>query len=248
MIRVMLAIIMAFCLSGAAYADLGDPTIQAVCRVTLINGKTHEGLIVIGVGGYQGIWMNGFYLAGDYGGPLFFTLDFNRLVRNSDASYQPFDCDGKKIHLDSHDKPVKLHFLEKMGNTAVEVKSVTEGQGTYLVNRSEIKYKMLRTLTIITDLPYHLYLPGSDDDAFAKSKKLAIPTDQIAIFELLREPPTHWLELIEKKRKEGERKLKDAEDYMEPAWYHEVLRNRGSEEFTQLKQIIESNLRKWEVR
>lgn len=245
--RVVLAITMLLCFSGPADADLGDPTIQAVCRVTLINGKTHEGYIVIGVGGYDGIWMSGFYLAGDYG-DRFSSLNFNRLVRNSDSSYQPFDCDGQKIYYDTNGRAVRLHFLEKVGYSGVEVKSVTEGQETYLVNRTEIKYRMLRTLTILTDLPYHLYLPGSDDEGFAKSKKIAIPIDQIASFELLREPPKQWLALIEKKRKEGERKLKDAEDYIEPAWYHEILRDRKSEEYNQIKQSIESNLRKWEVR
>lgn len=43
--RIILALVILLCLFGKASADLGDPTIQAVCRIKLASGHSYEGFI-----------------------------------------------------------------------------------------------------------------------------------------------------------------------------------------------------------
>jgi hypothetical protein len=52
--KMPLALIVLACLCGAASADLGDPTVQAVCRIKLTDGRSIEGFITIAAGGYEG--------------------------------------------------------------------------------------------------------------------------------------------------------------------------------------------------
>ena len=49
----LLSIFLSLALIGTTKADLGAPTIQAICKVTLKDGKTVEGIITFGPGGYD---------------------------------------------------------------------------------------------------------------------------------------------------------------------------------------------------
>lgn len=49
--KMLLALIVLACVYGSASADLGDPTVQAVCRIKLTNGRVIEGFITVAAGG-----------------------------------------------------------------------------------------------------------------------------------------------------------------------------------------------------
>jgi hypothetical protein len=48
-----------------AKADLGQPSVHAVCRVTTADGKIYEGFVALMVGAIDGVHPNGFYLYQD---------------------------------------------------------------------------------------------------------------------------------------------------------------------------------------
>ena len=218
--RMILALTLLLCLCGAASADLGDPTVQAVCRIKLTNGRLIEGFLTMGAGGYDGITPSGFrFEAGTHKATHFFLLDFKKLVRGAAGNYKIISTTGRISGEGVLSKPSKVVFLEWDG----------EHQ----------RYEELDALMVVTELPYYLYIDPKYE-GLRKGTVITIPLKRILSFELIDHPAKKWLRHI-KEREQIVSERDDFEDYMEPAWYHEILRDKGW--YDSVKEAIERGLK-----
>ena len=223
-----IALIVLLCLCGTASADLGDPWIQAVCRIKLTNGRSIEGFITMAVGGYEGIHPNGFrFESGSHETTHYLIPDFKKLVRDSSGSYEILLNDGRVVHGGTMRKASKIVFLEW------EVDVVNQ--------RWRKRYKELAALTLVTELLHELHI-GPKYEALRKGSVVTIPLNRIVSFELIDHPAKKWLDHIKKRRHIAEEldKADPNPDYMESSWYHEMRDNKS---YKYLKEAVERGLK-----
>lgn len=226
--KMSLALIVLTCVCSTASADLGDPTIQAVCRIKLTNGRSIEGFITMGAGGYDGIHPSGFrFEAGTHKATHFLNLDFKKLVRDSVGNYRIVFNDGRVVNGSALRKPSKIVFLE----WEQEVVNDRENQ----------QYKEHDALTLVTELPYGIYIDPKYE-GLQKGSVVTIPLNRIASFELIDRPAKKWLDHIKEITEIGEEVNGEAEDWMGPGWYHEFLADK--EKYTYIKEVFDRNLKK----
>lgn len=233
--------------SNITKADVGDPTIQAVCRLTLNNGKMLEGLITLGYGSYDGVWMNGFYLESylnniyKYQNTEFLSLDFKSFIK-IDSSY---DFSG----LNNYRNCRKLKFLQWANGPSYEADArrliyndSIPNDTLKIISIIERKYLVMDSINIYYKIPSDTYLETFSDTA--KEKRFnTIAIKDISKFELLEHPSTKWLDLIEKAKQKFE-KINSTEDstgdFIQAVWYHELSFNK--EEFEHLQKVIMRNI------
>jgi len=218
-----------------AKADLGPPSIQAICRVTTSDGKTYEGFVTLIIGGLHGIHQNGFYLYEDdhYNWTVFFDYEFNKLERTGKTKYRigTFVPDAKEIYF-------LACVWDKDNYWLTETKQKTrEKNENFLITKTVIqrKYMMLDTLPLFTELPKYLHLDYKDNNL----KRFNIPMRDIVSFEVVLQPTGSLLNEIEKKRKICFAEPDPTGDFVEPTWVHELIKQPAA-----LKHLRE-DFEKW---
>jgi len=212
-----------------SYADVGDPTVQAVCRVTLINGKTVEGLIKIGSGGYNGLWMNGFNVETNYKQQIsnnqsFFDLNF-RYIQLNDTSIaignSTSNLNGAKV---------RVRYLQWVENPSIyePVKYITTEDSLVITKHIERHYLFLDSIAIFMDMSSVSFLDTIDEHQKPprQIKVIKIATKDIAKFELVEFPSQEWLSKIEIANRRfdelfnGENSSGDGKPAM---WFHDMV-------------------------
>jgi len=223
-----------------ARADLGLPSVQAICKVTTSNGKSYEGFVTLMIGGLHGVHQNGFYLYLDdhYNWIIHFDLEFNKLEKIGVNKYRfgSFVPDAKRIYFVAYTRDNKTYWLNET------TKEVQESNKRFIIEETVIhrKYVMLDTLPLFTELPKYLHLDYNDK----KLKRHNIPMKDIVSFEILTAPSEVMLTEIERKRKElaAEARHDDTGDFVEPVWVHEMVKE--PDELERLKEDYRLSLRK----
>lgn len=214
-----------------AKGDVGEPTIQAVCKVTLSDGKSIEGLITLGHGGDFGLWMNGLYFEHyeqgkyKYEWTEFFTLDTKSFTRK-DSSYffenhSYRDCRRVKylvcLFSPTYSEPKKLTY-----DCSGSLDTVR------LITHIERKYIALDSMTIFFETTSSTFLDTLDNyhDPHKKIKYQKVAINDIVKFELMTNPSQTWLDLITKaniKAQELFNGPNSSGDFLEAAWYHDIV-------------------------
>ena len=220
--RIVLVLIILLFLCGTAFGDLGDPTVQAVCRIKLTNGKSVEAFITMGAGGYDGIHPSGFrFEARGQKATHFLTLKFKKLVRDPAGNYKITLKDGSSVAGPALAKPSKVVFLE-------------------WDNGEHQQYMERDAVTVVTELPLELYIDPKYE-GLRKGSVVTIPLTRIVSIELLSHPSKKWLDHIKERREIFSESSEPYEDYQEPEWYHEILKNK--EAYDRVKSAIDINLK-----
>lgn len=197
--------------------DLGAPEIQAVCKVTLLDGNTIEGFITFGSGGAEYTYRpHGFCFAHANGTKqlILYNLNFSSFNPNKFGSYR----DGTS----------KLYYVEHISDRNYEQLKTDydEKSKTLKVTKTATKtYRLSEEMTIYKKLPDDLYVGYSSDEFNGKMK---IPMAQIMSVELLNQPSQKSLNIIETARKNQRDREKTEEwvDYQPPVWYHEIITDK----------------------
>jgi hypothetical protein len=217
--------------------DGGDPSVQAVCRVTTENGKTYEGFVTLINGDYDGMHSNGFYLYLDdhYNWTTLFNFELNSLKKTGETKYRigNFVPDAKKIYFIAH----------TWGNDGYSSKDskkiLSDSIGNHLIKKTEIihQYRMFDSIPLFKKLPRSYHLNYNETDF--NTKKIAM--NRVVAFEILKNPESKWLEKIEHAR---EKYLDDNSgeestgDYLEPIWIHELIKK--PKRFEELKEYFKN--------
>ncbi|TXD48488.1 MULTISPECIES: hypothetical protein [unclassified Polaribacter] len=192
--------------------DLGAPEIQAVCKVTLNDGKTIEGFITFGTGGYEYKYRpNGFCFKHDNGIKQLILYDFKFNLSNLDsyASYR----NGTS----------KLYYVENISKSYQQKPKTEfdEENSTLTITKTDIeKYRLLEQMTIYKKLPLDLSVGYGSDE---QNGKTTIGVNQIKSIELLKKPSKRSLEIIKTARNKQSEKEEEWIDYQAPVWYHEII-------------------------
>jgi hypothetical protein len=246
--KIRTALLIALAGSRLLCSDLGNPDLQALCRVTLNDGTVLEGAMLAAKGGYQRYWdVNGFYItekpvsaASDFKLPVLLDLDFLALEPWTGRRYFASGAVGGFNYLGR--KPV-VYFLEDVTSRelyadetkiAERVEPAKEGAPGVLrrtITTANI-YVLHDSLPIFTEIPDGVYLDPRVREGLSEYMKVApaevkrVPLRDIAKFELLAKPPQAWLEAIAVKTARLQKALaKCAEcEYLFPVWYHEIVK------------------------
>ncbi len=192
--------------------DLGAPTIQAVCKVTMSDGTTKEGFITFGSGGYELKYRTHGFCIQRNGSkvliPYNFDFELSKDLLTSDG--RDFDFWYLENISDNRHSQKKTEFDEKSKILKI---SVTETE----------KYKLSKKMVVFEKIPLDLYLDHSDEK---ENGKVKIHVKKIQSVELLKKPSKASLEVIENARKKQiitEKKDGYWTDYQPPVWYHEII-------------------------
>jgi hypothetical protein len=243
-------------------ADLGNPDLQALCRVTLKDGTVIEGALLAARGGYQRYWdLNGFYITenpvrvdSDFKLPV--PFDFEFLTLEPWTGMRTFARGGSGGFNYEGRKPA-VYFLEDITSRElyyeetkiVEVfepgKDQAPGTLRRTITTSNI-YVLHESVQVFTEIPDGVYLRADARESLsgymqvAPAKVKLVPVRDMAKFELLHQPPQAWLAAIAAKQARLEKALVKCEEceYLFPVWYHEVV--KASEEYRRL-------LKPWDV-
>lgn len=220
-------------------ADLGDPTIQAVCRITLTNGRVVEGFTTLGRGGYYGIWTNGFYFESRDGGkqPVLFSLLFKSVEMTEPGTYNVLDRnDGgfgfqrtQKFYYMEWEETPSIYKLNK-----VKLESSESTLALIISSNLEKKYKLLDTITLYLELPSMTYL-----DTEEKVRTLKVSTKDIVLFEFVSNPSEHWESEIKKKSMKAYEICNGPDssgDFWAASWYHDIIKDEKA--LKELQEII----------
>jgi len=198
--------------------DLGVSEIQAVCKVTLKDGKEVEGFVTFGSGGFEYKYRpHGFCIVEENG--LTHLLKYNFRFTFSQV-----------YNYDSYRKgEAKLFYVQNISEryTNQPVSSFNEEQKELTVTKKDVeKFKLLEEMVLYTKLPLDLFVGYASDK---ENGKIKIKVANIKSVEFLKQPSEAFLKMIEEAR--GKRNLaaqKDGYwvDYFPPVWYHEVLRDK----------------------
>ncbi|WP_075340399.1 hypothetical protein [Tenacibaculum agarivorans] len=204
--------------------DAGDPSIQAVCKITTKNNTTHEGFITLIKGGYC-MLPNGFYFEIGDGKTYRKLYDFNfySLQKTKDGifnlGYSSFKA--KRAYFITH-TPHHGHFKKEQNDIAIDSK------GKKLVSRkyNEFTYKLFDSIPLFKELPreYHLRYDKLEN----LTEKIAM-SDIISV-EIVKKPQQIWLDRIAKAKKLywDDNDTEDSTgDFLEPTWYHELIQDQN---------------------
>mgnify|MGYP003122416642 CR=1 FL=1 len=219
------------------YVDVGDPSIQAVCRLTTENGEIHEGFVTLINGGYDGMHSNGFYLYQDdhYNWTKLFDFELHTLKRTGKTKYNigNFSPDAKEIYFIAHT------WGNDVYSSKVSKKVINDSIGKHLIKKTERthQYRMFDSIPLFKELPrtYHLNYNETDSN----TEKIAM--NKVISFEILKNPESEWLKKIELARNTylSDNDTEDSTgDYLEPIWIHELIKN--PKRFEQLKEYFKS--------
>lgn len=197
--------------------DLGLPEIEAVCKVTLKDGKTIEGFITFGFGGFEYKYRpNGFCFINEKGVRSFKFYNFK---------FQFLDVEKQ---MKNQRWKTKLYYVNNISTRdfSKRTESFNKKDRTLTITDTDVeKYQFLDEMTLYTKLPFDLFV-GNDKGNL--NGTITIPVSEIQSVELLKKPSTTSIETIKKAR---EKLYKDQEkeewvDYYEPVWYHEIITDK----------------------
>ncbi|WP_394776876.1 hypothetical protein [Flavobacterium sp.] len=226
-------------------ADAGPPWIQAVCRITLTNGKTIDGFIKLAIGG-NGIWINGFNVEELKVQPrqdqqIFFDLDF-RSIHFTDSTIEcsTIDKSNKPIIKVSEDRQIKLFewiedFYKNKEDSIVNI------------NNNELHYRLKDSLIIYYDLTLQSFLDTMDILQNSKNRigYSIVGINQIRQFELIINPDKIWLDKIEKAKNNFHKYDNSVTgDWQPAAWFHEFVTNKES--YDEYQPIIKRNINEFQ--
>ncbi len=194
-----------------AKADLGIPTIQAICKVTLKDGSTVEGMISFGEGGYAYHYRpHGFCFIHEMGAVSLKLYDFDF------RSFEP-----NRFHAYREGK-ARLYYLQ---NKNFQIAPETEygiNDSTQTLTRSTLDrddFQLMDEMVMYKSLSQSLFVEG-------EKEKIRIAVSEIQSVELLENPGKAWLDLIKAARKKYEKESDDDES-TEPVWYHEIIGDKA---------------------
>jgi hypothetical protein len=213
-------------------ADGGDPTIQAVCKIKLLDGKSYEGFITLGYGSYNGIWVNGFLIKDRLNNtfPLLFSLKLQM--------FQQIDSDNYSCSIsNSHGRIFK--YLQWNTNATIENYQTTyKNKDTlHILTRIDRTYKIQDSIYLYQELSQTSYI-----DTKENPKRIAVCVKDINTFELFKNPPQKWIEEINKRKQSAEKIFYGSEstgDYLPASWYHDIILDEKS--FARFQQMIDYN-------
>ena len=206
--------------SPYAFADLGAPNIQAIARVELVDGSVFEGMVSLGNGGYNyNYHPDAFCIENNNNYQLFpINLKFNKFSPNN-YNYS----ENKKLYyaknISGQAGPKRTSILENNMKDKILIKTI----------KKEDKYILTKEIILHTELPKNLHL------AYVKktNNQIHIDLGKIKKYSLIKKPSSKWLEYIKNSvqkvyriMKEGEQKGEPWVDYMEPEWYHDIIKNK----------------------
>lgn len=197
--------------------DLGAPEIQAVCKVTLNDGKTIEGFITFGTGGYEYKYRtHGFCFEHDNGTKQLILYDFKFNLSNLDSYAAHRNGTSKLCYVEN----ISQRYLQQPKTEFDEEKN------TLTITKTDVEeYRLLEQMPIYTKLPLNLFVRYSSDE---QNGKTMIEVNQIKSIELLKKPSKASLDIIENARKKQIESEKEEKwvDYQPPVWYHEIITNK----------------------
>lgn len=182
--------------------DLGVPHIQAICEVEFKSGEKEEGIISFGGGGYNFRYTpHGFYF------------------KTKTSSYMKLlSLDFQSLNLER--KNTEVFYLENQ-TKSYSRGNLTESGDSLLTRQFEEKFKIRKEFTAYKSLPIHLHV-GWDTTLEQK----IINVDSVASFKLMSRPAQKWLDLISQARVKLSKVEDTYTDYVEPAWYHEIRKDK----------------------
>lgn len=219
-------------------ADLGNPTIQAICRISLTNGTSLEGVIETAGGGYSrylnthGILLIGEDTDDPLGGfPVFFDFAFQSLTPGVGEVRSPRGTrlrPGKNI--------VKAYYLHDCTEDDYYIDDV---KYTMTVDTAPSGVKLRRDVLtravyeLRDSLPLFLSVPRELHVSYAPSvHPHMISLSDIQKIELLREPDSTWGQQIKDMTNLWmQDHAEESGDYTVPEWFHDILRDVDSFQF-----------------
>ena len=194
------------------------PNIQAIGKITLKNGQTEEGVIALG-----------------------YSYDNKHFHPN--AFLYETAADKQLILLDLDFSGLHMVLLEAKGAGTLfyaESKS-DQSQSSYKMtgdaDRKVLNKKMLREENFLLKKEFSFYpeIPLSLNvgaKATGTDNVKSFKVDEIERFELLRNPPGHWLQKLAQARARLTKKMEADKkrsnlwlEYQEPVWYHEIVQD-----------------------
>lgn len=232
--------------------DLGHPDIQAICRITLKDGNTIEGILLLGKGGYQTyLDTNGFYIIVD--NPphsqlkmaILFTLNFEgimpfkgKLFHGGSISTNPTLANNPHVYY-LHDITSKIHYIHE---TKIE-ENFHKDKNPLLLKRKithDLIYELLEHIPVYLILPEVIHLE-SGYQSKEKIEPMMVPVHQIEKFELLKNPPQKWLDEIAEKTRTWDKKFATCDDcVLMVEWYHELVKKTKED-----REYFEKSFKKW---
>jgi len=218
-------------ISNALICDMGIFDLQAVCKVTLLNGKIINGFIVVGSGGYlQSYDTNGFY----------WTTEQNKKPALFNIESKSFELQTGKIIRENGSsgpgrwfKNVRIYYLKDISGELYsrfnQHREIAESVDSLnVLNRDIIyhnSYKLLDYIPIYLTLPENLFLERYDKNDFEK-----VYLDSIESIELVRQPSQEIIKEIN----ECENKLKErynqppfeGDGFYPPVWFHDIIKEK----------------------
>ena len=205
--------------------DLGERTIQAVCRITALDGSISEGFITLIHGSYEGMHPNGFYFYKDnyYNGLVLYDLKAKSLnkIENNRCRFGNYQSENHEIYFAAHTWAINTY-------TSKSSYAITrDSLGKHLVHNQELKhkYKLFDSLPIIKHFQHgNTYIDYNHVDEVDK-----IHLKDIKAIEIITNPDFIWRDKIQKQRQEYNKSYENDDnytgDYLEPLWYHEIIEN-----------------------
>jgi len=197
--------------------DLGLSEIQAVCKVTLKDGKTIEGFITFGNGGY------------DY---KYRRHGFCRIHESGRKKIIPFDFSFNLLSYYRYGKhqigTKKLYYAENITQGPILRESqFNEKQKTLTITKTDVeKYQLSDEMVMYKKIPIDLYLAYKENN---ESERITIKMNEIKSVELLKTPSKNSIELIKRAREKQIKAEKEDgywTDYQQPVWLHEIIMNK----------------------
>ncbi|KJR41269.1 secreted protein [Candidatus Magnetoovum chiemensis] len=232
-ILISLAVFINLLLAFSLYADMGKPSVQALCRITLNSGGAVEGFIFLGRGGYQRyIDTNGFLIIHDtekvkgINQIIFFNLNLNAV---EPYNLRIYDLNGVSAVNGLRDS-IKIYYLQDVTiaknykgdieNVKIDKHSVPPTMTKTITHESV--YELLDYVPIHRKLPDIIHLENSEQLEIKPEK---IPVKNIKRFELLKEPSKKWLDMISSKESTWNDKYGNCDDcVLMVEWYHVLAR------------------------
>lgn len=211
--------------SWSLSVDVGVPSINAICKVSLKNGNIKEGIICIVIGGYEGYHKNGF--GRNYSDSEYFTYDLFSVTDYVSGAKGPFTRNSNT----GEEKYPDYYFMASQysaGGNLVSTFNDTTMEHTVTLSTT-YKYLALKRFNIYEELPLSLYLPREGDtlqlEEVGNLKRSEINVNDIKQFELIVNPEEKWLRVIKDARNRIYNSGEAWEDYQEPLWYHEIRKD-----------------------
>lgn len=232
-------------------ADLGLPHIQAVCQVTLKDGTTVEGVVLVATGGYLLKFDNyGFLIVVDKPkneGAVRHAraIEVAALFDLTFRAIQPYNGIVETLPLGQTGwgrwfrKP-KVYFLRDVTYKTYfannfEITSEYDSTGLPILLKRDLidhrVYELLEYVPIYTRVPEELYLTREIESV----EELRIKVESIERFALVHEPSQSWLDEIA----EIEKAFKETHDMFEillPWWWHDILEKQ---------ELFKDKFKKW---